>query len=92
MAYTAHTSVATIHNALAFNHSAILLPKIWLTPAIVTMGRVFYHQPPSLWTSLREQDFDPTHIRHIFSLFSAMRLGALTTRPSYSPKFGLRLP
>ena len=26
MAYTAHSSVATIHNALAFNHSAIPLP------------------------------------------------------------------
>ena len=41
MAYTAHTSVATIHSALAFNHSAILLPNIWLTPAIVTSGRNF---------------------------------------------------
>ena len=31
---------------------------------------------------LRVQDFDPAHIRRIFSPFSAMRLGALTTRPS----------
>ena len=28
MAYTAHLSVATIHNALAFNHSAILLKNL----------------------------------------------------------------
>ena len=69
--------------ARSLNHSAILLPKkMWSMPAIVTTGRVFHCQPPSLWSFLREQDFDPTHIRRIFSLFSAMRLRALTTRPS----------
>ena len=30
VAYTAHSSVATIHNALVFNHSAIPLPKFGL--------------------------------------------------------------
>ena len=40
-------------------------------------GRVFYHQLPSLWTSLREQDFDPTLIRRIFSPVSAMKYRGL---------------
>ena len=45
MAYTAHSSVATIHNALAFNHSAIPLPffsynnKVYKTEAAMKKAK-----------------------------------------------------
>ena len=69
--------VRSPRKARSLNHSAILPSNIWTMPAIVTTGRVLYHQPPSLWTSLREQDFDPTLIRRIFSPFSAMKTRGL---------------
>ena len=60
------------------NHSAILPPAKNLAYTCYSNdGTCFYHQPPSLWTSLREQDFDPTLNRRIFSLFSAMKYGGL---------------
>ena len=49
-------------------------------PAIVTTGRVFHHQPPSLWTFLAA-GFEPG-ISGVYLVCSPPKLGALTTRPS----------
>ena len=85
MAYTAHSSVATIHNALAFNHSAIPLPKkVWLTPAIVTTGRDFSTNRPAYGRFLAA-GFEPG-ISGVYLDLSPPKLGALTTRPSCSLK------
>ena len=53
-------------------------------PAIVTTGRVFHHQPPSLWTFL-PAGFEPG-ISGVHLVCSPPKLGALTTRPSCCPK------
>ena len=55
-------------------------PKMWSMPAIVTTGRVFHHQPPSLWTLLAA-GFEPG-ISGVYLVRSPPKLGALTTRPS----------
>ena len=53
-------------------------------PAIVTTGRVFHHQPPSLWTFLAA-GFEPG-ISGVYLVRSPRKLGALTTRPSCCAK------
>ena len=60
------------------------LKKMWSMPAIVTTGRVFHHQPPSLWTFL-VAGFEPG-ISGVYLVRSSPKLGALTTRSSCCPK------
>ena len=54
----------------AFTTRPSCCQKMWSMPAIVTTGRVFHHQPPSLCTFFGS-GIRTRHIRRIFSPFSS---------------------
>ena len=70
--------------ARSLNHSAILLPKIWLTPAIVTTGRDFSTNRPAY--GLFWQQDSTLLVSGVYLVRSPRKLEALTTRPSCCPK------
>ena len=63
---------------------------IWLTPAIVTTGRDFSTNRPAY--GLFWQQDSNLLVSSVYLVRSPQRLGALATRPSCCPKFGLCQP
>ena len=76
--------------ARSLSHSSILLPKIWSMPAIVTTGRDFSTNRPAY--GLFWQQDSNLLVSGVYLVRSPQRLGALATRPSCCPKFGLCQP
>ena len=66
------------------NHSAILTPKMWSMPAIVTTGHDFSTNCPAYGLLWQQDSY--LLVSGVYLVRSPQRLGALTTRPSCCPK------
>ena len=79
--FRTHESPWLSHREAGLNHSAILSPKIWLTPAIVTTGRDLSTIRPAYGLLVWRQDLQPGFEPTSHHGYLTEKL-ALTTRPS----------